>query len=158
MKPTTLYELYRPHNTQQQQGATAMKVSKTEKQEALSHLRSLLPPGSTVHTILRHVSSSGMMRAISPIVIKNGESQDVTYWVSRVLGEPIHPKHYGVKMSGCGMDMGFHLVYSLSYALYPDSFSCIGQGCPSNDHSNGDRDYTPHLHSDAGYALRHKWL
>lgn len=135
-----------------------MKVSKTEKQKAISYLRSLLPPGSTVHTILRHVSSSGMMRAISPIVIKDGESQDVTYWVSRALALSVDQKHYGVKMSGCGMDMGFSLVHELSYALYPDSFSCIGKDCPSNDHSNGDRNYEPHQHSSGGYALKHRWL
>ena len=82
------------------------------------------------------------------------------------------------------MDMGFHLVYSLSYALWPDGFGCVGAGCPSNDHSNGDRDYTPHgptdangdpedrdpgpgeardglvrhWHRDGGYALRQRWL
>lgn len=52
--------------------------------------------------------------------------------------------HDAVKMGGAGMDMGFALVHSLSYALFPDGFGCIGDGCPSNDHSNGDRDYTPH--------------
>jgi hypothetical protein len=82
------------------------------------------------------------------------------------------------------MDMGFHLVYNLSYSLFPDGFGCIGRAedyrfhCPSNDHSNGDRDYTPHMsenerlgadgslctchathwHKDGGYALIQKWL
>jgi hypothetical protein len=82
------------------------------------------------------------------------------------------------------MDMGFHLVYTLSYALYPQGFGCVGERCPSNDHSNGDRDYTPHgcydengaledrepgpgelrdgcrrhWHRDGGYALTQRWL
>jgi hypothetical protein len=42
------------------------------------------------------------------------------------------------------MDMGFALVHELSGRLYPDGFGCLGERCPSNDHRNGDRDYTPH--------------
>lgn len=62
-------------------------------------------------------------------------------------------------VNGCGMDMGFHVVYELGYTLYGrDGFICIGERCPSNDHSNGDRDYTPHAHTDGGYALRYEWL
>jgi hypothetical protein len=61
-------------------------------------------------------------------------------------------------MGGCGMDMGFAAVYGLSYALFGKGFECTGPNCPANDHSNGDRDYTPHMHSDGGYALKHRWL
>lgn len=76
------------------------------------------------------------------------------------------------------MDMGFWAVYQLSYGLFKGGFGCIGEGCPSNDHSNGDRDYTPHMseadrmgadgelcnchkdhmHNDGGYALKQRWL
>jgi hypothetical protein len=90
----------------------------------------------------------------------------VSYLVARALGERIDRNNGGVKVSGCGMDMGFSLVYNLSHVLYPDGFTCTGEGspdvwgshCPSNDHSNGDRDYTPHDHRDGGYAIRHRWL
>ena len=66
----------------------------------------------------------------------------------------------GLKVSGAGMDMGFWLVYTLSRALWPDGYACIGEGCPANDHSNGLREYTAgkHQHSDGGYALRQRWL
>jgi len=55
------------------------------------------------------------------------------------------------------MDMGFHLVSTLSYYLYPEGFGCTGKSegrdrCPSNDHSNGDRDYTPHTQKQIGWA------
>ena len=56
------------------------------------------------------------------------------------------------------MDMGFHLVYELSRALYPAGFVCSGDKCNSNDHSNGDRDHSPHQHQDGGYALRCRWI
>jgi hypothetical protein len=80
------------------------------------------------------------------------------YNVAEALDMRYDREREGVKIGGCGMDMGFALVYDLSRVLFQDSFDCIGEGCPANDHRNGDRDYTPHEHSDGGYALRHKWL
>lgn len=127
-----------------------------EQQEAAQQdLRETFPPGSTAKTILRHVSRSGMTRSIS---IVDANSNDVTWQAVRALDERLDPRHDGIKIGGCGMDMGFALVYNLSRTLYPAGFTCIGEGCPSNDHSNGDRDYTPHHHSDGGYAISQRWL
>ena len=40
-------------------------------------------------------------------------------------------------VGGCGMDMGFHLVYELSHRLFHEGYPCLGQGkCPSNYHVN----------------------
>lgn len=153
------------------------KAEKQEKQEAIEKLRAMLKPGDTVRTILRHVSRSGMSREVSPVF----DGEDIGWLVSRAIGSPIGP-HGGVKMGGCGTDMGFALVYELSYALWPEGFGCIGDSegrrCQSNDHANGDRDYTPHnaalivelraagvesdagkhWHREGGYALRSRWL
>ena len=41
------------------------------------------------------------------------------------------------------------------------TFACIGERCPSNDHSNrekGPADGSPWYHSDGGYALRSESL
>ena len=54
--------------------------------------------------------------------------------------------------------MGFHVVYNLGATLYPEGYDCIGLGCPSCDHSNGDRNRSPHPHKDGVYALRHRWI
>jgi hypothetical protein len=60
------------------------------------------------------------------------------------------------------MDMGFALVYGLARTLYRDDFACSGERtCPSNDHVNewGTPNFTAgREHSDAGYALRHRWI
>ena len=138
----------------------------TEWNEACEQLRAMLPPSATVHTVMRHVSKSGMSRAISLVVCDNGQPFDISYLAARATGQKIHQTYGGLKISGAGMDMGFALVYNLSSVLYPDGFECTGQGnpdvwgsrCPSNDHPNGDRDYAPHHHSSGGYALRHEWL
>ena len=142
---------------------TLSKVEQAERERHIVELREILPPGSTVHTILRHVSQSGMMRRISVLkfyVDEKGEIQDyyLDYKVAKALGWSLDRNKEGIRVGGVGMDMGFHLVYTLSRVLYRDGFMCIGDGCPSNDHTNGDRDYSPHLHLDGGYMLKQRWL
>ena len=122
-----------------------MKYSKSEQAEALASLRDILKPGDTVHTILRHVSRSGMQRVITPVKVVDGDHRFLTWAVARVSGMSIKDgMSDGVVVGGAGMDMGFHLVYELSYRLFPNGYGCIGEKCPSNDHTNGDRDHTPH--------------
>lgn len=159
------------------------RVSRAERAEALDRLQRWLSPGDTVYCILRHVSRSGMQRTIQTVKLEDGQPLYLGYNVARVIGASYDDKREGVKVDGCGMDMGFHIVYSLSRVLFPLGFGCIGQTCPSNDHSNGDRDYTPdnqallleltqnsvslqpqhmtpveHWHNDGGYALTARWL
>lgn len=91
-----------------------------------------------VYTILRHVSRSGMTRWISLIVFdkKTGELLDISYQAAKILKWSFDINRHAVKVSGCGMDMGFHLVYSLSRELY---------------HQKGKT-------KDAGYKLKQNWL
>jgi hypothetical protein len=136
---------------------TLTKAQKAEREEAAEDLRKMLPPGSTIHTVLRHVSRSGMARRIDLYFLEAGMPHWLSYRAAKAIGARF--KDEAIHVTGCGMDMGFHLVYALSRVLYPDGHGCIGEGCPSNDHSNGDRDYTPtHWHKDGGYALRHRWI
>ena len=137
------------------------KVSKEDHERVLKVLREMVKPGDTIYTVLRHVSRSGMSRSISCIVHTPEGPQDMSWAVAKLLGWSFDRRNDGVKVSGCGMDMGFHLVYSLSWTLFNGAFTCIGESCPVNDHSN-----PPHparvagsmSHSDAGYALRQRWL
>ena len=128
------------------------------KSEAIERLRELVKPGDTIYTSLEHVSRSGMSRWIDAYIMIDNEPRRINRLVMYVFEQKIGRNHDGVYMGGCGMDMGFSLVYNLSYYLYPDGFTCTGEKCPSNDHSNGDRDYTPHHHNSGGYALRHRWM
>lgn len=127
-----------------------------------NHLREWLLPGDTLHTILKHVSRSGLSRTIAVVSIgEDGEPLDISYFAASATGRRYDDKHGGVVVQGGGMDMGFELVYTLSRTLWPDGFACIGEDCPANDHHNA-----PHplrvangmLHKDAGYALRQRWL
>jgi len=128
------------------------------KQEAIQHLQELLSPGDTVYTSLKHVSRSGMFRVIETLISREERIVDISSAVCLILGNTYNNRHGGVPIGGCGMDMGFDIVYRLSYALFPDGFDCIGEKCLSNDHFNSDRDYSPHHHNAGGYALKHQWL
>lgn len=154
------------------------KKEQSEREEARETLRQTLKPGATVYTALKHVSRSGMQREISVHAVENGEIVWLTGLVAKACGYRLG-KRDGVVVGGCGMDMGFAVVHDLSYALYSQGFGCIGSGCPSNDHSNGDRDYgvhscdsanahddqsfashfgSCHWHTSGGYALKQRWI
>lgn len=144
------------------------RISKREQEEARTQLREWLPPGSTVYTVLRHVSRSGMMRAIDVYAfVPDDNGLPCKLWLSRLVSKLTYSfseKYEAIRADGCGMDMGYSIVNNLGYALYPDGFECTGENghgqnrCPSNDHSNGDRDYTPHEHKSGGYAFHHEWI
>lgn len=92
------------------------RYTKAEQEEAKTNLRQEFPAGSTVKLILSHVSRTGMSRTIRTLT---AEDRDVSSWVARAVGLSWDSTFMGgVKISGCGMDMGFHLVDCLSYALY----------------------------------------
>lgn len=138
------------------------KTKQAEREEARTRLLEILKPGDTVHTVLRHVSSSGMSRRIDLYKLEGGEPIYLSAYAAKACGFRLSDKG-GIVAGGCGMDMGFHLVYELGAVLWPKGVPCTGKAygegaCRSNDHSNGDRDYKPHDHRDGGYALRHRWL
>ena len=135
-----------------------MKTTNAKRDEARARVRELVKPGDTIWTTVKHVSRSGMQRSISCYVIHHNEPRWIDSLICEATGFSFDKAREAVRVNGCGMDMGFHIVYELSYALFKDGFTCVGEGCPSNDHSNGDRNYTPHMHSDARYALRQRWL
>lgn len=156
------------------------KAQRAERDEAITKLREWIKPGDTVYTILDHVSSSGMSRAIRVVVPytryrcqtcgyafemnyapkrcdHNGcNGQTFTTEVDHIhpnysIGKALELRHWkrngreqdALMIGGCGMDMGFHLVYELSHVLYggrPDGsggYKCLGKGkCPSNYHVN----------------------
>lgn len=127
-----------------------MKTTTAEREEAVAALRNALKPGDTLFTILRHCSRSGMQRTISIIKIsKNGQPGQWSWSAAKACGWNYDNEREGIKVGGCGMDMGFHLVYSLGRVLFPDGFKVKGIG------RNGD---TSGRDTDGGYALNHRWL
>ena len=135
-----------------------------ERKELIAELKELLPVGTTVYTKLNHVAKSGMMRVIEVMIFKDDKPVYLTYSVADLLGYKLHKKYEGLKVGGCGMDMGFSVVYGLSAQLYRESgYECIKDEakdirCPSNFHVNTrDKTITEPIHHD-GYALKHRWV
>lgn len=71
--------------------------------------------GIQVHAIVRHVSKSGMSRRIDFFVLRNEWADCITRRIAILLGMPFHPDK-GLKVDGCGMDMGFHCIYEAKAA------------------------------------------
>ena len=121
------------------------------REQTRAALLKMINPGSTIYCVLRSVSSSGMSRRISlfvavpphddmPASIANIDGMTTT-----ITGRTLSGKG-GIVANGCGMDMGFDLVYSLGRALWPN-------GTPEPHGSrNGEPD------TDGGYALKQAWL
>lgn len=104
-------------------------------------------PGQTIYTCVSRVARSGMSRSIRCLVVSShGEPYadgylvnaarphgvspfdrtmgatmhsiaDISGMVARATGLQFDRTHGGVRVSGCGSDMGFMLVDSLAYAL-----------------------------------------
>lgn len=119
--------------------------TKAQVAEARERLLELLSPGDTVHTVLRHVSRSGMCRWIDLYAFKNADKNGdppvklyLSGYAATLLGLSCHKNpHRAPRIEGCGMDMGFALVYDLAYTLWPKG-------------TNGNK--------DGGYALKQEWL
>jgi hypothetical protein len=99
---------------------------KTEQQEAIERLRSWIKPYDTLFTILRHCSNSGMSRVIDVVAIRGTRKKpDVSaygYSIALALGWKFDRKREGIRIGGCGMDMGFHVVYELSSVLFGNGY------------------------------------
>ena len=130
-------------------------AKRREQTEAVDCLRRRIRQGDKVYGKVVRVSSSGMSRDISFYIVENGKIEDVTWWMGRALD--IRPAsrgwEFGIHVSGCGTDMVFETIYNLARTLFKDGFTCTGENCKSNDHTNGDRNRKKHRHSDPGYAL-----
>ena len=74
------------------------------------------------YTILRHVSQSGMFRLISVFVVVENRPIVVDNLINVTGVGIMDKKREGIRCSGCGMDMGFDLVYSLSMFLFGDGY------------------------------------
>ena len=105
-----------------------MKATKQEQQDAIERLKSRVMPGDTIYCVLAHKSVSGMQRVIRfyKITTSSETGKQETWELSGNIAEALeygyNEKYEGVIVNGCGMDMGFHVVYSLSDKLFTDGY------------------------------------
>lgn len=107
-------------------GTTATITASSQAQaDAIGRLKAWLKPGDKVWCILRHRSASGMLRVIQIVKMESASERFsyLGYNAATALGWRYSREHEGVKVQGCGMDMGFHLVYTLSSVLFGDGYA-----------------------------------
>ena len=121
-----------PENWKECEQVSKAKGKQLRAEHAKKSLLNILKTGDTVYTVLRHVSASGMSRRIDLYTFQDNKPVYLSGYYAMMQGE--EPPRDGYKVGGCGMDMGFHLVYSMSSMLFGSE----------------------KLRS--GYELRHEWL
>lgn len=159
---------------------TATKAKKptkaeAERQEAIEWLRNVLKPGDKIDVIIRRVSASGMTRLMDFYLFDKGcERRYLTGMIATACGYKRKDSH--LKVEGCGMDMGFSVVYNLSRVMFPAGFGVMGHNDKKKVRQrpkyrediasmkkrgfkfrgrNGD---TSGWDKDGGYGLEHRYL
>ena len=101
-----------------------LKFNTVESTDTVEYSTQLLkdnfPKGSTVYLVVRQISRSGMYRHIS---CHSKDFGNYSYHVAKVLKWAYKDKTNAVGVGGCGMDMGFHMVYTLASVLYGDGYA-----------------------------------
>ena len=95
---------------------------KQEKESAKEYLRSIFDGQErpVAYTSLKWISSSGMSRDMKVLAVKNNQILDITWYIAKLDIGTLKERNGQrvVRIGGCGMDMGFHVVYTLSAVLY----------------------------------------
>ena len=114
-------------------------IADIERAESIAIILEIIAgdPKPVIYTVARDTRSGGygISLDLSLFYIKEGTPWNLTYYTGKVLGIKVKSRNgYNiVNSTGGGMDLGFDLVYSLSWYLYQGE----------------DR---------AGYKLSHRWL
>ena len=87
-----------------------MKAKEKEKIEAYEHLKQYR--GKEVAVVINSVSRSGMSRRME--FYADGFNR-IGYSIAKFLDYPYNDK--GIRVDGCGMDMVFHILSNLNYAM-----------------------------------------
>lgn len=101
---------------------SAASIKAVERAESLAWLRAHLHAKQDVFAILRSVSGSGMTRHISFLTLEGNDPRYIAWHIARVLDCRID-RDNALIVKGAGMDMAFHVVYSLARVLFEDGYA-----------------------------------
>lgn len=111
------------------------------REQETKALRKRLKPGATVYVVQRSVSKSGMYRRLDLYIVARGQLERITYNAAVVMDWSMNDS--GIGVGGCGMDMHFHIVYTLARYLFPKGFKAKNMAGGKSEQKDG------------GYALKH---
>lgn len=143
------------------------------RQQTIEESKGLIKPGDTVYTLCESVPSFVTMRRIKCFIVVDGQIRDITYRVHIVSG--YHMDGGCLIVRGCGMDMGFSVVYDFSRNLYREGFGVEGKTANGKPYRpatqkaakmavkrgvvfSGRNGNDSGWDNDGGYALKQSWL
>lgn len=106
----------------------------------IRYARKVCPIGSDIYVQRHHISPSGMTHALSFYVVTKTGLSCIDDLIHDIAGYSFDSRHGGLRVRGCGMDMGFAVVYNFSGEVYRGSRS---------------KKIAPRRE---GYALKSRWL
>ena len=109
------------------------KANKQQVKEARELLQKNVQKDDTIFFVVKRVSNSGMYRHIDfykfdvKDTFEEGENRVRKVWLSsaiaKVLGYSFKEQTQSVGVQGCGMDMGFSVIYNLAHNLFDDGYA-----------------------------------
>lgn len=123
------------------------QTTDVEKETIKERLKALLGTNRRIYQVITKVSTSGMSRHIANFAVSEGELLRIDWEICKLL-KHTRRSEYGVFITGCGMDMGFSIAYSLGEVLFPkgDGKTVTGR--------NGDTE----PETDGGYLIKQIWI
>jgi len=82
----------------------------------IEDLKKIFEGNNKVYCVLKYVSQNGMNRHISFFTIKENEHINLNNYILKLLS--YNGSNEYIKVGGCGMDMGFSVVYDLSSKVF----------------------------------------
>ena len=92
-----------------------------------------------------------MFRIIDVFTIRNNKKISLNFLIEKLTSYKRDKDRGGLRVSGCGMDMGFAVVYDFSRTVFPTGFYYR----KNEYHRNND---PAAKDPDGGYALKHEWF
>jgi len=97
-----------------------------EREKIKNELKELLEKGNkTIYQVALNVGSYGTSRTIANFIATGkGEIINIDWYICKILSYvKFDDDRRGTRVYGCGMDMGFYIVYHLGIALYNDGYA-----------------------------------
>jgi hypothetical protein len=99
------------------------KIERGKEIEAQGYLLECIREGDTIYTVLLSVSSNGMNRHIMTVIRTEKGVRNISRLIAQALGMKFNNDKNCISISGCGMDMGFSIVYDLGSVLFNAGYS-----------------------------------
>lgn len=101
---------------------TQAQQKRNDQASAANRLRLILPIGSTIYSVQRWTSRTGMSARFEFFAVSNGRIENITGLICIVQDFKRHDND-GIQVNGTGFSKGGQIVEDLGVALFPEGFT-----------------------------------